>query len=117
MNQRRENVKARAWKRWKREYIHSLMESHWLNKEMGSTPVVGEVVLLVGDERNRRELNKGKILHLMLQGRIDGVVQGVVLPHKGCMIERPIQLICPFEIQEVDYSPGGGTAIYGLVPL
>ena len=30
-----ENAKANAWKRWKREYVHSLMESHRLNKETG----------------------------------------------------------------------------------
>ena len=35
MAKRLENAKANAWKRWKREYVHSLMESHRLNKETG----------------------------------------------------------------------------------
>ena len=29
---RLENAKANAWKRWKREYVHSLLESHRLNR-------------------------------------------------------------------------------------
>ena len=31
------------------------MEGHRLNKEGAATPVVGEVVLVVGDENNREE--------------------------------------------------------------
>ena len=60
MNKRLEEAKAHARRRWKREYIHSLMEGHRLNKEGGATPVVGEVVLVVGDEENRGEWKKGK---------------------------------------------------------
>ena len=48
---RLENAKANAWKRWKREYVHSLIESHRLNKETGTIPQVGEIVLILGDER------------------------------------------------------------------
>ena len=47
MNKRLEEAKAHAWRRWKREYIHSLMEGYRLNKEGGATPVVGEVVLVL----------------------------------------------------------------------
>ena len=32
MAKRLENAKANAWKRWKREYVHSLLESHRLNR-------------------------------------------------------------------------------------
>ena len=94
MNKRLEEAKAHAWRRWKREYIHSIMEGHRLNKEGAATPVVGEVVLVVGDEKNRGEWKKGK----------DGVVRGVILLHKGHTIERPLQLVCPLEIQGVDHS-------------
>ena len=59
MNRRLEEAKAHAWRQWKREYIHSLMEGHRLDKKEGATPVVGEVVLVVGDEKNRREWKKG----------------------------------------------------------
>ena len=102
MNKRLEEAKAHAWGRWKREYIHSLMEGHRLNKEGGATPVVGEVVLVVGDEKNRGEWKKGKVSRL-IQGK-DGVVRGVILLHKGHTIERPLQLVCPLEIRGVDHS-------------
>ena len=50
-----------------------------------------EVVLIVGDEKNRGEWKKGKLLRL-IQGR-DGVVRGMRLLHKGHTIERPLQLV------------------------
>ena len=51
MAKRLENTKANAWKRRESEYVHSLMESHRLNKETGTIPQVGEIVLILGDER------------------------------------------------------------------
>ena len=70
MNRRLEEAKAHAWRRWKREYIHSLMEGHRLNKKEGATPVVGEVVLVVGDEKEpwRVEEREGVAPHSR-QGR------------------------------------------------
>jgi len=100
MTKRLGDAKAHAWKRWKREYVHSLMESHRLTKERGSTPKVGEIVLIVGDERNRGEWKKGKVVHL-IEGK-DGVIRRVTLLHKGHIIERPIQLVCPLEIRAVE---------------
>ena len=55
MAKRLENAKANAWKRWKREYVHGLMESQRLNKETETIPQVGEIVLIIGDEKNRGE--------------------------------------------------------------
>ena len=81
------------------------MEGHRLNKEGGATPVVGEVVLVVGDEKNRGERKKGKVLRLIQ--RKDGVVRGVILLHKGHTIERPLQLVCPLEIRGVDHLREG----------
>ena len=100
MTKRLEDAKAHAWKRWNREYVHSLMESHRLNRERGSTPKVGEIVLIVGDEKNRGEWKKGKVVRL-IEGR-DGVVRGVILLHKGHNIERPLQLVCPLEIRAAE---------------
>ena len=77
MAKRLENAKANAWKRWKREYVHSLMESHRLNKETGTIPQVGEIVLLTGEEKNRGEWRKGKVVRL-IKGK-DDVVRGVTL--------------------------------------
>ncbi|KAL9976623.1 hypothetical protein ACROYT_G013945 [Oculina patagonica] len=95
-----DDAKAHVWKRWKREYVHSLMESHRLNKETGATPKVGEIVLVVGDEKNRGEWKKGKVVRLV-QGK-DGVVRGVTLFRKGHTIERPLQLVRPLEIRAVE---------------
>ena len=78
------------------------MEGHCLNNKEGATPVLREVVLFVGDEKNRGEWKKGKVSRL-IQGK-DGVVRGVILLLKGHTIERPLQLVCPLEIRGVDHS-------------
>jgi hypothetical protein len=86
--------RQQVWQRWKKEYVHSLMESH---RGVGRVPEVGEIVLLVGDEKNRGEWTKGKG-ERNIQGK-DGVVRGVTLLHKGHYIQRPLTLICPLEIK------------------
>ena len=75
MSKRLEDAKAFACKRWKWEYVHSLMEIDRLNKEVGATPEVGVVVLVVEDETNHGERTKGKVLRL-IRGK-DGVVRGL----------------------------------------
>ena len=35
-----DNAKVNAWKCWKREYVHRLMESHSLNEKWGTVPQV-----------------------------------------------------------------------------
>ena len=66
MMRRLEVAKGHAWNRWKREYmyIHSLMENHPLNKEVGAILTVGEVVLLLGDEKNQGEWRTKRVLCL-----------------------------------------------------
>ena len=100
MAKRLENAKASAWKRWKREYVHSLIESHRLNNETGTIPQVGEIVLIIGDEKNRGEWRKGKVVRL-IKGK-DDVVREVTLLHKRHTIDRPLQLVCPVEIRAVE---------------
>ena len=100
MAKRLENAKANAWKRWKREYVHSLMESHRLNKETGTIPQVGEIVLIIGDEKNRREWRKGKVVRL-IKGK-DDVVRGVTLLHKRHTYDQSLQIVCPVEIRAVE---------------
>ena len=100
MTKRLEDAKAHAWKRWKRKYVHDLMESHRLNKERGSTPKGVEIVLIVGDENKRGEWKKGNVVRV-IEGR-DGVVRGVTLLHKEHTIERPLQLVCPLEIRAAE---------------
>ncbi|CAB3998687.1 Hypothetical predicted protein [Paramuricea clavata] len=97
MQKRIAKAKNNAWKRWQREYVHSLMESQRVNGKPVNAPEVGEVVLVVGEEKNRSEWKKGKVVR-QVKGK-DGVVRGVVLLHKGHTIERPLQLVCPLEIR------------------
>ena len=62
------------------------------NGEPVSPPEVGEIVLVMGEEKNRSEWKKGKVVR-QVKGK-DGV-----LSHKGHTIERPLQLVCPLEIR------------------
>ena len=67
MMRRLEVAKGHAWNRWKREYmyIHSLMENHPLNKEVAAILTVGEVVVLLGDEKNQGEWRTKRVLCLL----------------------------------------------------
>lgn len=100
MAKRLENTKANAWKRWKREYVLSLMESYRLNKETGTIPQVGKIVFIIGNEKNRGQWRKGKVVRL-IKGQ-DDVFRGVTLLHKRNTIGRPLQLVCPLEIRAVE---------------
>ena len=44
-----------AWRRWRPEYLHGLMEHHRVRREENAVPDVVEIVLLVGEEKNRAE--------------------------------------------------------------
>lgn len=81
----------------KKEYVHGLMESHRIKRGESDYPEIGEIVLIIGDEKNRGEWKKGRVLR-HIKGR-DGVVRGVGLLHKGNQIQRPLQLVCPLEIR------------------
>ena len=52
MEKRLKVARQHAWNRWHKEYIHSLMESHRIVKDDGQLPRVGEVVLVLGEEKN-----------------------------------------------------------------
>ena len=91
LNEKRQHM----WQRWKKEYVHGLMESRQIKRGESDYPEIGEIVLIIGDEKNRGEWKKGRVLR-HIRGR-DGVVQGVGLLHKGNQIQRPFQLVCPLE--------------------
>ena len=84
MKQKREH----AWQRWKTEYVHSLMEHHRVIKGENACPEVGEMMLVVGEEKNRAEWKRGKVVEL-IKGK-DNVVRGVKILTKGHTIERPL---------------------------
>ena len=48
-------------------------------------------------QKIRGEWKTGRVLRLV-KGK-DGVIRGVVLCHNGRRIERPLQLVCPLELQ------------------
>ncbi|XP_028404064.1 uncharacterized protein LOC114526736 [Dendronephthya gigantea] len=52
-----------VWRRWVKEYIHRLLENHRINRGAGNVPEVGEIVLVIGDGKNRGEWIKGKVTH------------------------------------------------------
>ena len=94
---RLENARAHVWSRWSREYVRSLMDYHRINRKEAVVPEVGEVVLIVGEEKNRGLWMKGRVLQ-HVQGK-DGVIRGAIVLHKGNRLERPLQLLCPLEIR------------------
>ena len=55
-------TRQHAWSRWQREYIHGLMEYHRVKKNTSPVPQIGEIVLLVGEEKNRGRWMKGKVV-------------------------------------------------------
>ncbi|CAH3155431.1 unnamed protein product [Pocillopora meandrina] len=52
-------IKKTLHKTLPRKCMYGLMESHRLNKERGGMPEVGEILLAVGQEKNRGEWKKG----------------------------------------------------------
>ena len=66
-----------------------------MNKGCEEVPQIGDVVLIVGEERNIGKWMKGRVVR-HVEGK-DGVIRGTILLHKGNRIERPIQLLCPLE--------------------
>ena len=65
------------------------METHRITRKTAKVPDIGEIVLIVADEKNRGEWKKGKVVR-HFRGK-DGVVQGLSLLHKGHHIDRPLK--------------------------
>ena len=97
LHKRLREAKQHVWSRWRNEYLHSLLESHRINRKTAPVPNIGEIVLVVGDEKNRGKWKKGRVMR-HIKGR-DGIIRGVTLLHKGHHIERPLSLVCPLEIK------------------
>ena len=73
------------------------MEQHRMKRSDAVTPGVGEIVFVVGKQKNRGIWMKGNVLR-HIKGR-DGIVRGAVLLHKEHETERPLELLCPLEIR------------------
>ena len=81
------------------------METHRLTRKTAKVPDIGELVLIVADEKNRGEWKKGKVVRHM-RGK-DAIVRGLSLLHKGHHIDRPLNLVCPLEIRQAVPSDKG----------
>ena len=90
-------ARQRAWSRWQKEYVYSLLESHRINRDVSCLHKVGEIVLIIGEEKNRGEWKEAKVLRLV-KGK-GNVVRGIILLYKGKQIERPVESVCPLEIR------------------
>ena len=90
------SVKNHLWNRWQREYLTSLRQ-RYQGRTRSKNPSEGDIVLVKGEEKNRNKWKIGKVTKL-IKGN-DEVVRGVKLQSGKTIIERPIQLIYPLELQ------------------
>ena len=78
--------------------MHSLIEHHRVNRGKNACPEVGEIVLVVGEEKNQAKWKRGKVLEL-IKGR-DNFMRVEILT-KGHTIDRPLPLVCSLELKQV----------------
>ena len=57
------------------------MEYHRVNKNTSPVPEIGEIVLIVGEEKNKGGWMKGKVVKHVKKK--DGVVRRVIILHEG----------------------------------
>ena len=76
------------------------MEHHRVIKGENACPDVGEMMLVVGEETNRAEWKREKVVEL-IKGNAN-VVRGVKILMKGHTIERPLSLVCSLELKETE---------------
>ena len=90
-------AKQEMWDRWTTEYVRGLREKHDVTKVKPNHLDIGEIVLVVGDAKNRHEWQHGLVAELLI-GK-DEVVRGVRMVVNNKVWERPIQLMCSLEIK------------------
>ena len=71
LNKRLREAKNHAWKRWRHEYVHSLMETHRITRMTAKVPDIGEIVLIVADERKTEERGKRERLYDIFEERME----------------------------------------------
>ena len=71
-----QHAREHAWRGWSREYVRSLMEKHRMNRSEAVIPEVGEIVFVVGEQKNRGIWMKGKVLR-RIRGR-DSIIRGAI---------------------------------------
>ena len=89
--------KEAIWSRWTKEYLRSLRERHRAQRGAGGdTPVVGDVVIIRTEDKNRGKWPLG-IIESLIVGN-DGAVRGAKLRVGKSNVERAIQQLYPLEL-------------------
>ena len=94
------------WRRWKKEYLLELRESHRHSKHPPKesncgTITVGDVVLVHKDNRPRGLWKLAK-MESLIQGA-DGLIRGATIRihssnKRSTLVRRPLQLLYPLEV-------------------
>ena len=101
-----ESKKNHVWTRWMKEYLLSLREYHRLNTTVVKAPRLGQLVLIVDNSVGKRHWQLGKVSrHLRSKDdAIRAVKIQISTQGKVYEIERPLQGICPLEIDAPIYK-------------
>ena len=109
------NVREHAWRRWQKEYVHSLMEAHRVNrKDKPQTPEIGEIFPVVGENRNRgewkkaREEGEGSSACKRERRRYEGSRSAT----QGKQDPTPTQACMPSRNKKLQQGPGRGERDY-----
>ncbi len=100
----------RFWTLWHEEYLLSLCERHRLchKQAKGSVdlqPRIGDIVLIHDDMRSRGQWKMGKVVSIYPDHNDESVIRAadVLLPNRT-IIKRPLNLLYPMELSEIQES-------------
>ena len=89
--------KDAAWNKWNKECLCSLRERHNMkNNQRHLEIAIGDVVLTKVNEKHKGKWSNG-IVEELYEGK-DNVIRAVNLRSRKTCIERPIQFLCPLEL-------------------
>ena len=89
--------KDAAWRRWKREYLTVLHESHNMAHKTKVLKIdIGDVIMIKGEDKKRGKW-KISIVKELYRGKDQEILGVQIETAKGCL-ERPIQLLYPLEL-------------------
>ena len=71
LNKRLREAKNHAWKRWRHEYVHSLMETHRITRKNAKVPGVVEIVLIVAAAKKLEESGKRERLYDIFEEKME----------------------------------------------
>ena len=96
--------KEALWKRWKHEYLVALREKHNLKSKDKTFKInVGDVVLIKGEDKNRRHWKIGIVNHTYSSK--DNIIRVAQLRTGKKLIDQPTQLLYPLKLHCEGISP------------